>query len=67
MLPLLLPTLPRGSPHPGHRLAAEAHFHLGLCFGKIGNRRRANASFNKVLAIDPEGIYGKQARTMIGQ
>ncbi|HKJ13841.1 MAG TPA: tetratricopeptide repeat protein, partial [Desulfobulbales bacterium] len=47
--------------YPEHRLVAEAYFHLGLCYEKTGSRSLAEEAFRKVLEIDKDGVYGKQA------
>jgi tetratricopeptide (TPR) repeat protein len=47
--------------YPEHQLVAEAYFHLGLCYEKTGSRSLAEKSFRKVLEIDIDGVYGKQA------
>jgi TolA-binding protein len=47
--------------YPEHQLVAEAYFHLGLCYKKTGSRTLAEEAFRKVLEIDKDGVYGKQA------
>jgi TolA-binding protein len=47
--------------YPEHQLVAEAYFHLGLCYEKTGSRSLAEEAFRKVLEIDKDGVYGKQA------
>jgi TolA-binding protein len=53
--------------YPDHGLAAEAYFHIGICHERSGNNDLAVDAFRKVLAVDPEGVYGEQARTKISQ
>jgi TolA-binding protein len=47
--------------YPEHQLVTEAYFHLGLCYEKTGSRKLAKVAFRKVLEIDKDGVYGKQA------
>ena len=47
--------------YPGHRLAAEAYFHIGDCQERMGDREQAGKAFRTVLGIDRNGVYGRQA------
>ena len=47
--------------YPHDRLAAEAYFHLGLCFDRQGDTKQAEDAYKRVLALDKNGVYGKQA------
>ena len=47
--------------YPEHQLVAEAYFHIGFCYEKTGSRSLAEEAFRKVLEIDKNGVYGKQA------
>jgi TolA-binding protein len=53
--------------YPEHPLMTEAYFHLGLSQERLGNKILAENAFRKVLALDPGGVYGKQAKTKVGR
>jgi len=52
--------------YPEHSLVPEAYFHLGLCLERTGNSKSAEDAYRKILAIDPDGPFGSQARTKLG-
>ncbi|MFC1844603.1 6-pyruvoyl-tetrahydropterin synthase-related protein [Thermodesulfobacteriota bacterium] len=50
--------------YPDHKLLAEAYFHIGICHKRNGSSNLAEDAFQKVLAIDRDGIYGKQVHKL---
>jgi TolA-binding protein len=52
--------------YPEHGLVPEAYFHQGLCLERKGDREAAAKLFMKVLALDPDGVYGRQAEQKVG-
>jgi tetratricopeptide (TPR) repeat protein len=51
--------------YPDHKLLAEAYFHLGICYERTDNQDLAGEAFRKVIAIDKNGVYGKQGTLKI--
>ncbi|HDH97052.1 MAG TPA: tetratricopeptide repeat protein, partial [Proteobacteria bacterium] len=40
----------------------EARLDLGIAYLKLGKTERAKMEFERALALDPQGEFGKQAR-----